>query len=171
VVPPTPTAEVGALRLGSAPTLLIRIGGRAGGMDLRTCPFCSNEFLPSRYHPGQTICSSIDCQRRRRTNYHRRKIAQDPVYKEQCRDSQRNWRERNQEYMSRHRAKLRSFHDADGDRSSFLKELAQVRELVKNNLAFDLKRCNAAVWLVSRSGRHVAKNIFASAEIIVVTAT
>ena len=67
----------------------------AVGMEKKPCTYCKQEFYPSRYRPDQRVCSSTDCQRRRRTDYHRQKLATDPVYQEQCRDSQKKWREKN----------------------------------------------------------------------------
>jgi len=56
------------------------------------------KFRPSRYHPDQAVGSSADCQRRRRTDYHRKKLIKDPAYREQCLDSQKKWREKNPHY-------------------------------------------------------------------------
>jgi len=44
--------------------------------DLR-CRYCQKVFQPSAYHPRQTVCSQPPCQRRRRREYHRQKIASD----------------------------------------------------------------------------------------------
>src|SRR5205807_5237287 len=36
------------------------------------------------------VCGELACQRKRRTEYHRQKIAADPEYRDVCRDSPRN---------------------------------------------------------------------------------
>src|ERR1039457_2670036 len=89
----------------------------------RSCPFCSNSFQPSRYHPNQRICASVECQRRRRRDYHKIKLANDPAYREQCRDSQKKWRGKNTLYMNHYRAKLKADHECSAMKTSLLSEL------------------------------------------------
>lgn len=134
----------------------------------RICPFCGNGFQPSQYHPNQRICSSPECQRRRRRDYHKTKLANDPVYKEQCQDSQKIWRSKNRSYMKHYRAKLKAVHECSAVKSSLLQELRRVRLLVKNTLAKEVSHCDADVWLVSRTGSGSVKNTLASAQIIVI---
>src|ERR1700719_673109 len=77
------------------------------GMKTKTCTYCEQEFRPCQYHPDQRVCGSAECQQRRRTDYHREKLAKDFVYREQCRDSQKKWRENNSGYMKQYRARRR----------------------------------------------------------------
>jgi hypothetical protein len=58
--------------------------------------------------PDQKVRSSRDCQRRRRTEYHRKRLVEDAAYREQCRDRQQKWREKNPHYMQRYWADRRS---------------------------------------------------------------
>ena len=116
-------------------------------MEENVCRYCIHEFRPSRYHPDQKVCSSRDCQRRRRTDYHRKKLVEDAAYREQCRDSQQKWREKNPHYMKRYWADRRA-----GDRL---------------NSAVDLRSLDASIWLISTDG-FCEKNNLASAKIIIV---
>jgi hypothetical protein len=50
-------------------------------------------FLPSAYRPQQSVCSQPECQRRRRTDYHRKKLATDAEYHQVALESQKQWRE------------------------------------------------------------------------------
>ena len=77
-------------------------------MEEKVCRYCIHKFRPSRYHPDQKVCSSGDCKRRRRTDYHRKKLVEDPDYREQCRDSQQKWREKIPHYMRRYWADRRA---------------------------------------------------------------
>jgi hypothetical protein len=106
----------------------------------KTCRYCHEKFEPSRYHPDQEICSSPVCQRRRRSDYHQNKLSKDPAYRDQCRDSQRKWLEKNQGYMKRYSAAPRSKHHSK--RPVLLDELHQLRELLKNNVALTY-----ALWM------------------------
>jgi hypothetical protein len=57
------------------------------------CPYCQQAFRPAPYHPQQRVCRQPACQRQRRRDYHRQKIASDPVYQQVCLDSPQKWRE------------------------------------------------------------------------------
>ena len=69
-------------------------------MKKRVCPYCKQEFSPNRLHPEQVVCSFPQCQRRRRTEYHRRKIEADPAYRALYEESRTYWKERNPDYQS-----------------------------------------------------------------------
>ena len=135
-------------------------------MEENVCRYCIREFRPSRYHPDQKVCSSRDCQRRRRTEYHRKKLVDDAAYREQCRDSQQKWREKNPHYMKRYWADRRTG-DRLNPKQSLTSELNRLLKLVKNNSAVDLRSLDASIWLVSADG-FCEKNNLASAKIIIV---
>ena len=61
-----------------------------GLMGDRVCRYCQRSSQPSKFQPAQTARSDPACQRRRRNDYHRRKVASDPVYRQVCKDSHRN---------------------------------------------------------------------------------
>lgn len=137
-------------------------------MREKLCPHCKQRFQPSRYRPDQRICSSLKCQRRRRTEYHRKKLVEDPVYREQCCDSQKKWRESNPGYMQNYRAELRTKDRPTATKPGLLSELRQLLKLVKNNVALDLKSFDASVWLLCRKSAVSEKNNLASAKVIIV---
>ena len=136
-------------------------------MEEKVCRYCIHKFRPSRYHPDQKVCSSGDCQRRRRTDYHRKKLVEDPVYREQCRDSQQKWREKNPQYMKRYWADRRAGDRLNAKKSHLTSELNQLLKLAKNNSAVDLRSLDASIWLVSPDGLFKENNL-ASAKIIIV---
>jgi hypothetical protein len=135
-------------------------------MKKKPCTYCEQEFHPSRYHPDQRVCSSTECQRRRRADYHREKLATDPEYLEQCRDSQKKWREKNPGYMKQYRAKHQVGCHHDFERARLLNDLHQLADSVKNNLVFDLRAMDASIWLIS-DGVIQEKNNLASAKVII----
>jgi hypothetical protein len=61
-------------------------------MEARLCRCCQKAFEPSKYRPDQAVFGDAICQRRRRTEYHRDKIAADPDYRQVCLDSPRKSR-------------------------------------------------------------------------------
>ena len=132
----------------------------------KLCFYCKQRFQPSRYRPDQTVCSLPECQRRRRTDYHRKKLAEDPLYREQCRDSQRDWRERNPQYMQDYRARRRVKEPRMAE-SELSRELRRLLRGVKNNVALDLKSIDGSAWLVLPGESGGEKNNLVSAKIIV----
>jgi hypothetical protein len=70
-------------------------------MGERVCRYCQRSFQPSKFQPAQTACSDPVCQRRRRNDYHRRKVAADPVYRQGCLESAQQWRAEHPDYWRR----------------------------------------------------------------------
>ena len=131
------------------------------------CRFCQQSFEPSKFRPDQIVCGRPECQRRRRAEYHRGKIAVDPEYAEIVRDSRRKWREAHPGYQNVYR---QSHPDAvernrQLQRARDAKRRAQL--LVKNNVALDLKRCDAEAWLVGPVVADLEKNNLASCRMLI----
>ena len=135
-------------------------------MKNKTCIYCKQAFSPCRYHQDQRVCGSAECQQRRRTDYHREKIATDFLYREQCRDSQKKWRENNPGYMKQYRATRRLGGPRHSAKSRVLTVLHQLVDSVKNNVVLDLRVMDASIWLVSDSVFQ-EKNNLASAKVII----
>jgi hypothetical protein len=135
-------------------------------MPLRRCPFCRETFAPSRYHPDQAVCGAPDCQRLRRAAYHRAKLQNDPLYRAQCRDSQKQWREQNPNYMRAYRQSQPARGPAAQPGPEQRNDLVSLLERVKNNVAVDLSACTATVLFVGR--KHRVKNILASVQLILI---
>src|SRR4051794_3766856 len=74
-------------------------------MGERRCRYCGKTFQPSKYQPGQAVCSEVDCQELRRSEYRQQKLAADQEYRQVCQDSSRKWRSRNPDYWKRYREK------------------------------------------------------------------
>lgn len=72
-------------------------------MKDRRCRYCRQAFQPNRYHPQQQVCNQPACQGQRRSDYHREKIAFDPVYQQVCLESPRKWRQRHPNYWKKYR--------------------------------------------------------------------
>ena len=85
------------------------------------CKSCGKPFLPNKYRPNQTICSSLECQyqrqldnmktwRGRNPNYFKYKETQDASWKETCRQRSLDWRKKHQEYLKLYREEHRDRH-------------------------------------------------------------
>jgi hypothetical protein len=133
----------------------------------RLCPYCRRRFEASVYRPQQVVCSQRECQQRRRREYHRRKLKSDGVYGEVARDSQRKWRERHPEYQGQYREKHPEAVRRNRQRQQVRDQKKRLPFLVKNNLALDLKRSLAEVWLVGGGVGNLDKNNLASAQLLI----
>ena len=136
----------------------------------RRCRYCERVFQPSKFQPGQSVCSQLECQQRRRTDYHRRKIASDPEYCQSCQDSSRKWRSRNPGYWRRRRESNAAIVERNRQQQQLRDQKRRLRDLANNNSAFDLKRSAAQVWLVGMDLEHLANNNSARAQIWVLEA-
>lgn len=120
-------------------------------MPRRCCRFCQQFFEPSKFRPDQGICSHPDCQRRRRNDYHRRKIETDAEYAEGVRDSRRKWRESHPDYQKTYR----QLHEGAVARNRQLQgrrdAQRRVRLLLRNTQA---QLCNDSPGSVFAGGWH-----------------
>jgi hypothetical protein len=115
-------------------------------VDGPPCRYCQHLFQHSRLRPRQFACSRSDGQRQRRRDCHRRKIETDPEYARVVRDSHSKWRDAHPDCQKNYRQT-----QAEAARRNRQRQRDQKRRLqkpVKNNLALDLKRSPAQVWLV-----------------------
>lgn len=139
-------------------------------MGERRCRYCQQVFQPSKFQPRQAVCSGAECQRKRRTEYHRKKIAADPEYREVCRDSPRKWRARHRGYWKEYRAKRPEAAERNRQQQKLRDRKRRLCDLANNTSALDLKRSAAQVWLVGSGAAHLANNNSASAQIWVIEA-
>ncbi len=116
-------------------------------MGEQRCRYCQRVFQPSKFQPRQAVCGGDECQRKRRTDYHRNKIASDPEYREVCRDSPRKWRARNPDYWRRYRENHPATSEHNRQRQKLRDRMRKLRILANNTSALDLKHCAAEVWL------------------------
>jgi len=158
-------------RHGTSPVLISLV--RPLDPTNKTCPYCEKQFTPLPSHPQQVVCSSVDCQRRRRAEYHRKKINKDPLYRALCEDSKQTWKQRNPDYMKQYRARRRK---VKPDKATVRPSIAELKKLltsVKNNVekntsAIRVTRCTGGVWLIAPKKLSDEKNNFAPTYLIVV---
>jgi hypothetical protein len=106
----------------------------------RRCPYCHSLFQPSIYRLQQSVCGRPECQRRRRSDYHRKKLATDPEYFQVVRDSQKQWWDEHPDYQKQHRQQNPQAleHNRQGQRQRDQKRRLR-RLLDRNNLALESK--------------------------------
>jgi hypothetical protein len=146
----------------------------------RRCRYCERIFQPSKYQPGQSVCSEPDCQRRRRADYHRQKIAADPEYRLLCRDSPQKWRSHNPDYWRRYREQHPAAVQRNRQQQQVRDQKRHLCDLANNNSAFgaqrghrpafDLKHSAAEIWLLGGGLQDLANNNAAPAQVWILEA-
>ena len=131
------------------------------------------EFIRSRFHPDQVVCSSPGCQRRRRTEYHTKKLADDPEYRAQCEDSRAKWKKNNPNYLKRFRATAKKGYGASDPHPPSIDDILRLlrhakNTSAKNNSALCVTSGFVEVWWVSLSAARSVKNTLASCKVIVI---
>ena len=133
----------------------------------RRCRYCQRFFLPSVYRPEQFVCSQSKCQSRRRAEYHRQKLKTDEEYQQVARDSQKKWREAHPDYLPHYRAEHPEAVERNRERQQRRDQKRRIRRLEKNNLALDLKRSAAEVWMLGPRIANLDKNSLASMQVFI----
>ena len=139
-------------------------------MRERRCRYCQRSFQTSKFRPLQTVCSEVGCQRQRRADYHRGKIAADPEYRDVCRDSPRKWRARNPDYWRQYRSDHPDAAVRNREQQKLRDRRARLRNLANNTLARDLKHSAAEIWLVGSGAGSLANNNLAPGQVWVIEA-
>jgi hypothetical protein len=137
-------------------------------MSQRRCRFCQRDFEASRFHPEQAVCSEPSCQRRRRQENRRQKLASDPEYRQVCCDSARKWRARHSDYWSRYRTS----NPDSVERNRLCQQQRDLRRqlahLANNNSARQVKSFMAEVWWLGPGSGNLANNNLAPSKLLVV---
>jgi hypothetical protein len=131
------------------------------------CTYCHNAFNPSPYHPNQTTCTSPECQRRRRNDSHNKRIETDSDYRKTCIDSRKKWRDNHPDYQRSYRSKHKAYVEQNRRRQQQRNQKRQLALIVKNNLAIDLKRLPARVWLTGPGLETIVKNNLAISQVMI----
>jgi hypothetical protein len=126
-------------------------------------------FVPSVFRPQQVVCGKPECQRRRRTDYHRKKLATDAEYHQVALESQKQWRDEHPEYQKQRRRENPQAVESNRQRQRQRDQKRRLRRrlLDKNNLALDLKHSVSEVWLLGPKLCDLDKNNLASAQVLI----
>jgi hypothetical protein len=131
------------------------------------CRYCHRPFHPSPFHPQQAVCLSPQCQRRRRSDYHRLKIATDVDYRQSCFDSRKKWRENHPDYQRRYRSHHEAYCQQNRQKQLARNRKRKLSRIVKNNLAIDVKRLPAEVWMTGPGWEEIVKNNLAISQVFI----
>jgi hypothetical protein len=73
------------------------------------CAHCRRLFSTSPRVKNQRYCGRKECQRARKSKWQREKMATDPDYRANQRESQRNWCRRNPDYWRKYRSRKHQY--------------------------------------------------------------
>jgi hypothetical protein len=139
-------------------------------MGERRCRYCEKLFQPSKFQPRQAVCGEAGCRRKRRTDYHKEKLASDPEYREGCHDSPRKWRACNPDYWKQYREKNPAAVERNRQQQKLRDQKRKLCNLANNTSALDLKYSAAQVWLIGPGTAPLANNNSAPAQVWVIGA-
>lgn len=131
------------------------------------CRYCQQSFSPNRFHLNQQVCVQPECQQHRRRNYQVHKRATDSEYQQTCRESQKKWRNAHPGYQKAYRQTHPQSASRNRQQQRERDHKRRAENLVKNNLALDLKCSSAGVWLVGPALSHLEKNTLATSHIVI----
>ena len=106
-----------------------------------TNPDCRRLFKPNPRVKNQQYCKRKDCQRARKSLWQRKKMKDDPDYRDNQRDSQQSWKERNRDYWRRYRSR----HPEYVKRNCLLQKERDKQRRSKNLAKMDASKENSFV--------------------------
>lgn len=75
----------------------------------RLCKHCRKRFSLRPQNPDQKYCSEPACQKARKGAWQKQKLENDPDYRDNQRDAQRRWREKNPDYWREYRKRHKGY--------------------------------------------------------------
>ena len=135
--------------------------------ETRRCLYCQSSFLPSGHRPQQRVCSRPDCQRQRRANSRRQKLATDVEYRQVVRDSQKQWWDEHPNYQKERRKANPELVERNRQKQHIRDQRRHLARLVRNNLVLDLKHSAAEVCLVVPQMHRLDRNNLVSAQLLI----
>ena len=128
-------------------------------MSDHRCRYCRQLFQPSRFHPQQAVCSQVSCRRQRLRDYRQQKTRSDPVYAQVVCESRKKWRDANSGYQKQYWRTHPQAAERNRQQQRGRDRRRRLQNLVKNNLALDLKHCPAEAWLIGPAADLVKNNL------------
>ena len=135
--------------------------------ETRRCLYCQSSFLPSRRRPQQRVCSRPDCQRQRRANSRRKKLATDVEYRQVVRDSQKQWWDEHPDYQKGRRKAKPNVVERNRQQQHIRDQNRRLARLVRNNLVLDLKHSAVEICLVGPQVHRLDRNNLVSAQVLI----
>ena len=105
--------------------------------------------------------------RRRRRDYHHEKIRSDPLYAQVVQESRKKWRDAHPHYQQQYRERHAQAVERNRRQQHVRDQRHRLQHLVKNNLALNLRRSPAEVWLLGPAADDLVKNNLADSQLLI----
>jgi hypothetical protein len=126
-------------------------------MPRRECRYCQQPFIVKSRAPHQGVCNQPECQRKRKSDYHREKLETDPAYRETCRDSSKKWRWANPGYQRKYRA-AHPEQVTKNRVSQQQRDRHRAHNLEKNNSVPPVNTSQSELYVIRAPGANLEKN-------------
>jgi hypothetical protein len=104
---------------------------------------CQQDFVPRPNIPNQQYCGKPACQRERRAQWQRRKLAEDPDYREHQRKAKGNWREQHRNYMRSYRQSHPDYQQRDRQQRRDRRKRTAVAVTTETPSAVNMDACTS----------------------------
>jgi hypothetical protein len=80
------------------------------------CKNCQRQIIPNPRLKFQYYCRSKKCQRRRKADWHQRRLESDSEYAGRQKKAQKHWQQENPGYWKEYRARKKAYADHNRER-------------------------------------------------------
>jgi hypothetical protein len=122
------------------------------------CSHCRALFVPNPRVKAQRFCAQKPCQRARKTQWQRDKLARDPDYRANQRDCQRHWQRHHPHYWRQYRHKRADYCERNRLRQRQRDHKRRLGPLAKMDALAPLTILPSGIYhLIPEVGGHLAK--------------
>jgi hypothetical protein len=120
-------------------------------MNGKSCKGCGELFQIRAQNPNQTHCSKKSCQSERRRLWQRNKLKTDPDYRENQRNAQQAWQERNKQYWQKYREEHPSYAEQNRISQRRRNNKQNVEAIAKMNMSIPVQfPCSGTYQLIPK---------------------
>jgi hypothetical protein len=117
--------------------------------------------------PSNSFAASLSASGNAGAIINRHHVASDSLYRQVCRESAHKWREAHPGYWKQYRQNHPQQVERNRQRQQRRDQKRRLLNLANNNLAVDLKRSAAEVWLLGPTARHLANDNLATCQLLI----
>ena len=124
----------------------------------RRCAHCRRHFLPDPRVKTQRFCSNKVCQRARKAQWQRAKLATDPDYQANQRDCHQRWRHQHPQYWRQYRQQRADYRERNRLLQQHRDHKRRLRPLAKMDVFEPITAIHPGIYhLIPAVGPHLAK--------------
>ena len=122
------------------------------------CAHCRRHFLPDPRVKTQRFCANTVCQRARKAQWQRQKMATDPDYRANQRDCQHRWQHQHPQYWHQYRQQRAAYRERNRLLQQHRDHKRRARPLAKMDVIEPVTAIQPGIYhLIPAIGPHLAK--------------